>query len=628
MRRAALLFALAFAACQPAVEPPHLQWEKDALSTSNPFPDLRLLKPDGFVTRDGWYAPFLPPRAATRKMKDLLAGYAAALATVEGVGNFGPTLLPVTGRIDRTTLQGTMARLIYTPAGWKVLEAEVHVESSRDLLIREGIEIPSDYPEFVVARPSVILPDGADGMLVVRTGMKTEDGVLLGRGFAADEPNGEMAVRCKVAADALGIAEKDVLLALPLKAASVKARFNILSQWAEGLAAPPKVTIGAHGLIAGENSQLPDGVWNSTDADFPTLLTWLEKWKWARPADKVEKVIIGTIDGKDLRQDGVWNDAWVQNPDAAPVVPLRFVLSVPRGVKPAGGWPVAIVGHGMNSRNTPLINHPDAVCLELAQVLAQAGFACAAIDAPSHGSRGSSFDFFALDNLARARDNFRQMVVDQMQLVRALPAIDVDGDGQGDFQRDVGYWGNSLGSIMGASLVSVDPRVKTAVLNVPGGGLSNILTGDEIRDRIGLLLVAETNLTFQSPEYFASFPFFRAVAQLVIDPGDPVNVGQMLPPGRAVLAQEGLGDITIPNFTTEDLSGSMRLEVATAPRVGTGLQLLFRADPATYLSATKAKDYNGHGLMWEVDAEELRAQATRFLISGGTEFHPEGLPAQ
>jgi hypothetical protein len=627
MRHAALLAVLALTACQPAVEPPHLQWDQDALSSSNPFPDLRLLTPDGFVTRDGWYAPFLPPKAATRKMKDLLAGYASALGTVEGVGNFGPTLLPVTERIDRATLQGTIARLVKTDTGWEVLEAEVHVESSRDLLIREGIEIPSDYPEFIVARPSVILPDGAEGLLVVKTGLKTEDGAPLGRGFSADG-DAQMQARFKAAASALGLAEKDLLLALPLKAAPVRARFERLAQWAEALPAPPKANIGAHGLIAGENSQLPDGVWNSTDADFPTLLTWLEKWKWARPADQVAKVIIGTLDAKDLRQDGVWNEAWVQNPDAAPVVPLRFVLSVPRGNTPAGGWPVVIVGHGMNSRNTPLINHPDAVCLELAQVLAQAGFACAAIDAPSHGSRGSSFDFFALDNLARARDNFRQMVVDQMQLVRALPAIDVDGDGQGDFQRDVGYWGNSLGSIMGASLVSVDPRVKTSVLNVPGGGLSNILTGDEIRDRIGLLLVVQTNLTFQSPEYFASFPFFRAVAQLVIDPGDPVNVGQLLPPGRAVLAQEGLGDVTIPNFTTEDLSGSMRLEVASAPRTGSGLQLLFRADPASYLSATRAKDYNGHGLMWEVGAETLRAQATRFLVTGGTEFHPEGLPAQ
>ena len=104
----------------------------------------------------------------------------------------------------------------------------------------------------------------------------------------------------------------------------------------------------------------------------------------------------------------------------------------------------------------------------------QQGIACAAIDAPSHGSRGSAFDFFEIVNLAKARENFRQMAVDQMQLVRAMPGFDVDGDGSGDFTTEAAYFGNSLGSIMGANAAAADPRIKTAVLNVPGGGLSNI----------------------------------------------------------------------------------------------------------------------------------------------------------
>jgi hypothetical protein len=626
MRRALAVLALAFAACQPAVEPPHLAYEKDPLSTQNPFPDLRLQGSDGFHVRPDWYAPFLPAKAATRKMKDLLGGYANALITVEGVGNFGPTLIPASEKLDRGSLPGSVVRLVKTNDTWQVLEENVYVESSRQILIDEEREVPADYPEFLIARPGVILPDGAEGMLVVKKGLTTESGTLLGRGFGV-EADTDAVARAKSAASALGIPESDVLLALPLRAAPVKARFERLATWAESLT-PPAVTIAAHGKIPAENSQLYDGVWKSSDTDFTELNTWLEKWKWARPADQVEQVIFGSIAARDLRQDGVWNEPWVQAPDSAPIVPLRFTLAVPKGVKPAGGWPVAIVGHGMNSRNNPLVGHADAVVLELAQALAKAGFAAAAIDAPSHGTRGSAFEFFALDNLAKSRDNFREMVVDQMQLIRALPTIDVDGDGQGDFQKDVGYWGNSLGSIMGASLVAVDPRVRTSVLNVPGGGLSNILTGDEIRDRIGLLLVAETNLTFQSPEYFASFPFFRAVAQLVIDPGDPVNVGQLLPEGRAVLAQEGVGDETIPNFTTENLAGAMQLEAVTTPRTGDALQLLFRADPKAYLSATKAANYNGHGLMWENEAAPLRAQATRFLVTGGKEFHPEGLAAQ
>src|SRR5690606_19835627 len=118
------------------------------------------------------------------------------------------------------------------------------------------------------------------------------------------------------------------------------------------------------------------------------------KWAWARPADAIAAVYYGTFPARDLREDGVWKDEWVNDVAKAPAVPLRFVVTVPKGDKPAGGWPFAIVGHGMNSRNATMKNAADSVCLELAQLLAQAGIACAAIDAPSHGSRGSSLDFF------------------------------------------------------------------------------------------------------------------------------------------------------------------------------------------------------------------------------------------
>src|SRR5437868_4664346 len=127
MRRALALAVLVFTACQPAAEPPHLAYEKDALSTSNPFPDLRLLHDGAFTVRDDWYVPFLPPRAATRQMKELLAGYAKALVNVEGVGNFGPTLMPASERLDRASMPGTVARLVRTEADWQLLDDNVYV---------------------------------------------------------------------------------------------------------------------------------------------------------------------------------------------------------------------------------------------------------------------------------------------------------------------------------------------------------------------------------------------------------------------------------------------------------------------------------------------------------------------
>lgn len=610
---------LVLAACGPGVEPPHLLYSADAQSLENPFPDTRA------VARPSFWKPFIPARAATRTMRELLDGYGPVLERVEGIGNFGPTLLPASERLDRASLQGRFARLVESASGaWAVLEADVPAESSRDGLIAEGKPVPDDFPEFVLARPTRALPEGANGMLVVKKGLKTEAGVELGRGFGVDAA---MSERLGVAAKALGVSESELLLALPVTGAPVSKRFEKIVAGLDALPAP-QLTVAAHGMLQRDDGLYFDGVWTPQDADWSELQQWTEKWRWARPADAIGQIIYGTFPARDLRADGVWKEEWVNDVAQAPAVPLRFVVTVPKGPKPAGGWPFAIVGHGMNSRNVTMKGSADSVCLELSQLLATSGIACAAIDAPSHASRGNSFDFFAIDNLARARENFRQMVVDQMQLVRAMPGFDVDGDGSGDFTTDAAYLGNSLGSIMGANVAAVDPRIKTAVLNVPGGGLSNILTGHEIRDRIGLLIVAKTSITFQSPEYFALFPFFRAVAQVVIDPGDPVNVGRMLGPDKSLLAQEGVGDITIPNFTTEELSTSMRLTPVTEARTGAAQQLLFRADPKRYLSASKAEGYNGHGLIWETEAGALRAQAALFLMTKGREFHPDGLPAQ
>ncbi len=617
MRR--LSFILAVAACGPGVEPPHLSYSADAQSLSNPFPDQRA------VARPQFWKPFIPAKAAASKaMRELLDGYGPVLAQVEGVGNFGPTLLPVTERLDRATLGHVFARLIENDGAWEVLEADVPAESSRDGLIAEGKDVPDDFPEFVLARPTRALPEGKRGMLVVKRGLKTEGGVELGRGFELDA---QMLERCAAAAKALGVAETEVLLALPVSGAPVSQRFEKIVQALDALP-PAVISVAPHGMLQRDDGRYFDGRWAPADADWSMLLPWTEKWSWAKPADAIEAVIYGTYPSHDLRESGVWREEWVQNPAAAPAVPLRVTVVVPKGLKPAGGWPFVIGGHGINNRNSTMTTHADSFCVELGQLFAKAGIACAGIDAPSHGHRGSAFDFFEIENLAKARENFRQMAVDQMQLIRALPSFDVDGDGAGDFSTEAAYFGNSLGSIMGANVSAADPRIKTSVLNVPGGGLSNILTGTEIRDRIGLLIVAKTGITFQSPEYFALFPFFRAIAQVIIDPGDPVNVGRMLGADKALLAQEGIGDITIPNFTTEELSAAMALEAIDAPKRGEAMKLLFRADPKVYLSATKAQGYNGHGLMWEREAATLRAQAVRFLVTKGREFHPEGLPAQ
>ncbi len=74
------------------------------------------------------------------------------------------------------------------------------------------------------------------------------------------------------------------------------------------------------------------------------------------------------------------------------------------------------------------------------------------------------------------RDGLKQTVADLMQLVRAIRrGIDVDGDGQGDLDRErIYYVGQSFGGIYGTLLMAVEPRVRAGVLNVPGGPIVEI----------------------------------------------------------------------------------------------------------------------------------------------------------
>ncbi|MHB8873705.1 MAG: alpha/beta hydrolase family protein [Myxococcaceae bacterium] len=618
MRLFAVFVAVfALAGCPEPKEPPHLLYEQDAQSLDNPFPDLRLVSSRGFEVRPDWYKPFLMPKAATAKMREFFAAYGASAVQVKGVGNFGSTLLRVSEAVDPSTIGGTVARLRKTADGYEVLEAEVKVSHSRQALAGTGKEASEGFPEFLVVEPSVILPEGDEGLLVVKRGLKTAAGVAFGRGVSFDREKGS-AERVKAAARALGVKEDEVLLTLPLKAEWVSPVFKALAEWTVS-GQVPSFTIPAKAIIPDDPGTRPVGVWSAGDTDWNKLSPWLEKNAWGAPADLVGKVVVGTFQSRDLRENGTWKQEWVDAPLSAPAAELQFVLSVPAGPRPAGGWRVVLGGHGLGNRNSLKFNDPNAFCLELAQLLAKQGLACLGMDAPSHGSRGNQFDFFAIEDISKGRDNFRQMTFDQMQLSRTAAVIDIDADGTPDLAPEPGYFGNSLGGIMGGSFVPLDPRVKFGVLNVPGGGLSNILAGDDIRDRIGLLLVAKTGLTFGSPEYYSSFPIFRTVAQLFLETGDPVNVVQALPADKALLLQEGVGDLTIPNFTTEDLARAARIEASVTPAAGsTPLQVLFRADPANYLPAAKLPGYNGHGLFW--DAAPVRAQSMKFLESKGTVF--------
>jgi len=182
---------------------------------------------------------------------------------------------------------------------------------------------------------------------------------------------------------------------------------------------------------------------------------------------------------------------------------LVFELFLPSGPRPAGGWPVAIFGHGFTDS---MYGAPWTV----ASVFASRGIATIAIGVVGHGggalgtlnvlptagapvvvpSGGRGFDqdgngtidstegvgTVGAQTIISSRDGLRQTVVDLLQLVRQIQVgVDVDGDGSTDLDANrIYYAGQSFGGIYGTIFLGVASDVKAGVPNVPGGSVTEV----------------------------------------------------------------------------------------------------------------------------------------------------------
>ena len=209
---------------------------------------------------------------------------------------------------------------------------------------------------------------------------------------------------------------------------------------------------------------------------------------------------------------------------------IYFNLLLPSGPMPAGGWPVAILGHGVNqNKNAPMLN--------LGSSMARYGIASIAINAVGHGfgpdgtlvisravgapvtfpAGGRGIDqncdrtFGSTEGL-RARsprdilfisDGFRQTAVDLMQLVRVIEVgMDVDGDGQSDLDPSrIFYMGTSLGGGYGTVFLGVEPSVKAGVLVVPADPIpiGPLGVGQNNRPVVGTLFASRQPSLLNAP---------------------------------------------------------------------------------------------------------------------------------
>lgn len=361
---------------------------------------------------------------------------------------------------------------------------------------------------------------------------------------------------------------------------------------------------------------------------------------------------------------------------------VYFNLFLPAGPVPAGGFPVAIFGHGFGDNKN---SSPFAV----ASTLAHYGIATIAINAVGHGfgasgnltvqrnaanpvvlpAGGRSFDqngngvIDATEGLFAsgaqmdigARDGVEQTVADLMQIVRAVQGgIDVNGNGSAALDANrIYYFGQSLGGIYGTVLLGVEPDIRAGVPNVPGGTFIDITRlSVSFRPLLGQFLAVRTpslinvgGLNFNDnmplrnqPPVINTVPGAIAIQKFedqgswLSQSGDPVAWAPFIRKtplfgvaAKSVIIQFARGDQTVPNPTTTALIRAGDLVDRTT---------LFRNDLAFALNVGFGK--NPHTFLTNIAgtppvalaAVQAQTQIAVFFASNGTTtIDPDGAGA-
>jgi hypothetical protein len=357
---------------------------------------------------------------------------------------------------------------------------------------------------------------------------------------------------------------------------------------------------------------------------------------------------------------------------------IYFDLFVPAGPKPAGGWPIAIFGHGFGSTK-------DAAPVVIASSLARQGIAMIAINVVGHGqgpagtftvntaggsvvvpiggrgidqngdgaigtTEGSSAA--APRALLGSTDALRQTAVDLMQLTRVIKSggVDVDGDGEGDFNPNrIYYFGQSFGGIYGTMFLAIEPNVRVGVPNVPGGATIEIVRLSPVFRPLFVQGVLARGLANAGSPIFAveNFPLrdqppvinavpgameiqrFMDNSEWAGHVGNPVSYAPHLRkdplfgvPAKTVIFQNAKGDQTVPNPTnTAIIRAGDLADRWTFYRndIAFGLNPATPKNPHTFLTNVFST-----GLAPTVALGAQAQIATFFASDGATVIDPDG----
>ena len=330
---------------------------------------------------------------------------------------------------------------------------------------------------------------------------------------------------------------------------------------------------------------------------------------------------------------------------------LPFVLVLPAGTPPAGGWPTAVYGHGFTRSAGDVLlaaaTNSAAGIATIGTTVAGHGYGPRSTwsytrggvtsTAPAHGrgvdldangtitnTEGSSTLATGAAAAIGSRDALRETAADVMSLVRAVES----GSHARLRPSGVTYFGQSFGGIYGTMVAGADRHVARAVLNVAGGPVTEIVRlSPGFRPLLtqSLQVAGLLNSTDATKGYFQEsmplrgqrvtdpVPGALAIQDYLADstwltrPGSPETFAPRVRDARA-LFQVAYGDQTVPNPTSYTLLEAGRLFARAS---------LYRND----LTASAAKNPHGFLLNPVEFPEGFRggqAQVAAFLGTGIT----------
>lgn len=540
---------------QPAEEPVFALYGAAASSRLTPYPSNRWTRVDP-SSPTGLRVDIRAETTTEPFVRDpTFAGTVAALNRLDGFSTVGPLVVGFSKEIDPTSAASSLVLVDVddtSPARGRTMPLVTVYYSTTGTEATEP-----DYT--LLAHPREPLRPRTRYAFVVTDGIQTETGAPVRAtnetiALLEDEP-GEYAESVRRALPLTGVPKERIVLASVFTTETV--HDVLVSMAAERRASPP-----------------------------PVLTSPFALQESAAPPDKRAR-FVARFDAPELRRPKPVGTFDVVDGKAVPqgTASIEVSLSFSDATR-SGPRPIVIFGHGLGGDKGGTWG--------TAERLAELDVAVVGIDAPEHGSRSdpptpdgksnlvrSVTGFFAANpdtkqfDMERVRDNFRQMASDQLELVRllgTLGTLDVLPVGAPDGIPDLDptrilYLGHSFGSVLAPTVSALAPEIRAACLNVGGDGLLTLM-----RDSGLFRVIIDSFTPPDTPK--AEVAKFFAVAQAIVDPGDPANFARYVTQeplpgvtgwrGTDVLVQEVHQDNIVPNTSTEILARALGI-----PQVGT-----------------------------------------------------------